>query len=128
MLNQIKLWARGIKRDVVALYFAARDPRTPKFAKVIAILVVGYALSPIDLIPDFIPLLGVIDDIVLVPLGIMLVVKFIPVDLMAEFRTRAIKSGRLPVNKTAAVFIILVWMIMIALVIWWLNSLLAQAK
>ena len=90
MLNQIKLWARGIKRDVVALYFAARDPRTPKFAKVIAILVVGYALSPIDLIPDFIPLLGVIDDIVLVPLGIMLVVKFIPVDLVAEFRTRAI--------------------------------------
>ena len=73
-LSEAKQWARALKRDVVALWIAARDPRTPWYAKVAAGVVAAYALSPIDLIPDFVPVLGYLDDIVIVPLGIALAV------------------------------------------------------
>jgi uncharacterized membrane protein YkvA (DUF1232 family) len=82
-------WARQIKRDVHALYLAAGDPRVPWYAKVAAIAVAAYALSPIDLIPDVIPVIGYLDDLVIVPLGILLAVKLVPEDLMEEFRTAA---------------------------------------
>ena len=85
-------------------------------------MVVAYALSPIDLIPDFIPLLGLIDDAIILPLGIMLLVRLIRPDLMTEFRAKALEIARLPANKTAAVFIILVWMIMILIAIWWMAE------
>ena len=82
--------ARTLTRDVHALYLAGRDPRVPWYAKALAIAVAGYALSPIDLIPDFIPLLGYLDDLILVPAGILLVIRLIPPDIMAEHRNRAV--------------------------------------
>lgn len=82
-------WARAIERDVVALWIAARDRRTPILAKLVAGAVAAYALSPIDLIPDFVPVLGYLDDLVIVPLGILLAVRLVPAALMQEFRERA---------------------------------------
>ena len=98
LIERAKLWAREIKRDVVALWIAARDPRTPWYAKVVAAGVAAYALSPIDLIPDFIPVLGYVDDLLVVPLGMLLVVRLIPKPLMAEFREQAVLRDR-PVSR-----------------------------
>src|SRR6188508_683789 len=84
MLSRIKTWARNLKRDAHAIYLASRDPRVPWCAKALAIAVAAYALSPIDLIPDFIPVIGYLDDAVLVPLGILAVVKLIPAEIMAD--------------------------------------------
>ena len=89
MLDRLKTWARTIKRDIFALWIAARDSRVPLLAKIVAGAVAAYALSPIDLIPDFIPVFGYLDDIIIVPFGIMLAVRLIPVALMTEFRTLA---------------------------------------
>jgi uncharacterized membrane protein YkvA (DUF1232 family) len=97
-LETAKSWTREVKRDVVALYLAARDPRTPLVAKLAAAAVAAYALSPIDLIPDFIPVLGYLDDLVVVPLGILLVVSLIPPELMAEFRHEATQRCTLPAH------------------------------
>ena len=91
--KRIRQWARMIKRDVNAIAFAARDPRVPWYAKAIAAAVVAYALSPIDLIPDFIPVLGYLDDLVIVPAGILLTVRLIPADLLSEFRAQAEKRS-----------------------------------
>jgi uncharacterized membrane protein YkvA (DUF1232 family) len=118
VLDSAKRWARGIKRDVVALWLAARDPRVPWYAKATAGAVAAYALSPIDLIPDFIPIIGYLDDLIIVPLGIMLAVKLVPVDLMQEFRVEA-KRRVSPVSKAGLVFMIAVW-ILAALVLVWL--------
>ena len=97
-MQRVRAWARRIKRDVVAVWIAARDRRTPGAARLLAAAVAAYALSPIDLIPDFIPVLGYLDDVVLVPLGILLVVRLVPPGLMAEFRAEAVRllrsSGR----------------------------------
>ena len=90
---ELRQWARAITRDVHALYLAARDPRVPWYAKAVAVAVAAYALSPLDLIPDFIPVLGQLDDAVIVPLGILLAVRLIPPELMAEFRAAASKTG-----------------------------------
>ena len=114
MLNRLKDWARAIKRDVLALYLAARDPRVPWYAKALALVVAGYALSPIDLIPDFIPVLGYLDDLLLVPLGIVLVVRLIPADLIAEFRAAAETVRDQPASKGAVVIIVLIWILAIA--------------
>ena len=89
MLQQAKQWARIVKRDAHAIYLASRDPRVPWYAKVLALCVAGYALSPIDLIPDFVPVLGYLDDVIIVPLGILAVVKLIPPEIMAEHRALA---------------------------------------
>src|SRR5881392_1256681 len=89
LLERAKRWARAIKCDVIAVWIAARDPRVPWYAKALALAVAAYALSPIDLIPDFIPVLGYLDDLIIVPLGILLVVRLIPPGLMAEFRAQA---------------------------------------
>ena len=89
MLQQAKQWARIVKRDTHAIYLASRDPRVPWYAKVLALCVAGYALSPIDLIPDFVPVLGYLDDVIIVPLGILAVVKLIPPEIMAEHRALA---------------------------------------
>ena len=114
MLEQLKKWARTLKRDVHALWLAARDTRTPRLAKLLALLVAAYALSPIDLIPDFIPLLGYLDDLLLVPLGIWLVVKLIPPALMAEYRARAEQAASRPVSKVAAGVVVLIWIALAA--------------
>jgi uncharacterized membrane protein YkvA (DUF1232 family) len=101
--------ARMLRRDVVALWFALRDPRTPRAARVLGWLIVGYALSPIDLIPDFIPVLGYLDDLVLLPLGIALVLRMIPAPVMAAARARAALHDARPRNWVAAALIVLLW-------------------
>ena len=120
MLERAKQWARLIKRDVIALWIAARDPRVPWYAKALAMAVAAYALSPIDLIPDFIPVLGYLDDLVIVPLGILLVVWLIPATLMAEFREQAVAVATRPRSTTAAIVVVLVWIAAVFLVVWWL--------
>src|SRR5512136_3506671 len=110
LITTWKVWAKRLKTEIYALYLAYKDPRTPWYARVVAALVVGYAFSPIDLIPDFIPVLGYLDDLVLVPLGITLALKLIPAQVMAESRAKAREmeqSGR-PANRLAAAVIILV--------------------
>tara|TARA_R110002095_G_scaffold56949_1_gene48748 strand:- start:2584 stop:2964 length:381 start_codon:yes stop_codon:yes gene_type:complete len=120
MLKRLKAWARTIKTDVISLYIAVRDKRTPLLAKAIAIGVVSYALSPIDLIPDFIPVIGYLDDLLIVPLGIVLAVRLIPPELMSEFRTLAKQHERLPANRTAAVAVIGLWVVGVTVFGWWL--------
>jgi uncharacterized membrane protein YkvA (DUF1232 family) len=118
MLARTKQWARTIKRDTHAIYLAARDPRVPWYAKVLAFAVAGYALSPIDLIPDFIPVVGYLDDVIVVPLGIALVVKLIPPDVMSEHRHLAAAAQDRPISRTAAILIAIVWAICIVSVLW----------
>jgi uncharacterized membrane protein YkvA (DUF1232 family) len=98
-----------VKRDLHALYLAGRDPRVPWWVKTLALLVAAYALSPIDLIPDFVPVLGYLDDVILVPLGIALVVRLIPVAIMAEHRAVAAAASDRPVSRVAAVVIAILW-------------------
>src|SRR5215212_9798145 len=115
MIETWKRWAQTIKRDARALYLASRDPRVPWYAKAVAVAVAAYAASPIDLIPDFIPVLGYLDDLIIVPLGIALVIKLIPPEIMAEHRTRATAMQDRPVSKTAAAIIIAIWILAIGL-------------
>jgi uncharacterized membrane protein YkvA (DUF1232 family) len=110
---------RALKRETMALYFAARDPRTPLAAKVLAAAVVAYALSPIDLIPDFIPVIGLLDDLVLLPIGIAIVLRLIPPEVMADGRARAEAALALPKNTAAAVMIVLLWLAMVVLLGLW---------
>src|SRR6516162_6920040 len=107
-----------VKRDVHAIYCAARDPRVPWYAKALAICVAGYALSPIDLIPDFVPILGYMDDVIIVPLGILIVVKLIPPEIMAEHRALAAAAQNRPVSATAGIVIFVVWAASIGLAGW----------
>jgi uncharacterized membrane protein YkvA (DUF1232 family) len=118
MPDRLKDWARTIKRDVHALYLASRDPRVPWYAKAAAVAVAGYALSPIDLIPDFIPVLGYLDDVVILPLGVLLVIRLIPPDIMAEHREFATAAQERPVSPLAAAVIVLIWALSIALIGW----------
>ncbi|CDX16174.1 conserved hypothetical protein [Mesorhizobium plurifarium] len=108
MFDTAKQWARKIRRDVVALWIAARDPRVPWYAKATAGAVAAYALSPVDLIPDFIPIIGYLDDLLIVPVGIMLAVKLVPADLMQEFREEAMRREK-PVSKAGLAFMIALW-------------------
>lgn len=117
MLADLRARARAIKRDTLALYLAARHPDTPWYAKLLAILIVSYALSPIDLIPDFIPILGYLDDIILLPAGIVLCVRLIPPHVLAECRAEAAEAfaaGR-PSSRIAALLIVVLW---VAVVLW----------
>jgi len=113
--------ARALKAETYALYLAYRDPRVPWYAKVFAAVVVAYAFSPLDLVPDFIPVLGYLDDLVLVPLGIALALKMIPPDVMAECRIRAaetLRDGK-PRSWVAAVAIVGIWLALLVLSILW---------
>jgi uncharacterized membrane protein YkvA (DUF1232 family) len=121
LLEGWKRWARTIKRDAHALYLASRDPRVPWYAKAVAIAVAAYAASPIDLIPDFIPVLGYLDDLFIVPLGIALVVWLIPPDIMAEHRALASAAQDRPVSRAAAAVIVAVWLLAIGLTAWWAS-------
>ena len=115
-MDSLKQWARRLKLDVVALYLCYRDPRVPWYARLFAGAVVAYAFSPIDLIPDFIPVIGLLDDLLLVPLGIWLALKMIPAQVMADSRARAgeaLLSGK-PVNQAAAFVIVGIWLILAA--------------
>src|SRR6202023_1546502 len=109
---------RSLRQEVLAIYFAARDPRTPWYAKALALCVAGYALSPIDLIPDFVPVLGYLDDVIIVPLGILIVVKLIPPEIIAEHRALAAAAQGRPVSHTAAIVIVVVWAASTVVVAW----------
>jgi uncharacterized membrane protein YkvA (DUF1232 family) len=110
LLSKLKQWARALKRDAYAVYFAARDPRVPWYAKALGIAVAAYALSPIDLIPDFIPVLGYLDELIILPLGVALVVRLIPPELMAQHRARAAAAQDRPVSFAAAAAIVVLWL------------------
>lgn len=118
LLTRAKRWARAVKRDVVALWIAARDPRVPWYAKAFCAVIAAYALSPIDLIPDFIPVLGYLDEVILLPPAIMLAVRMIPAPLMAEFRAEADRRSERPVSRTAAAVIIALWIGVAGLLLW----------
>ncbi len=108
-LDRLRGWARRVKRDVLAVWLAARDRRTPWSARLVGALTAAYALSPVDLIPDVIPVLGLLDDLLIVPLGLMLAVRLIPGPLMAEFRARAAEMEARPRSWMAAVVVVGVW-------------------
>jgi uncharacterized membrane protein YkvA (DUF1232 family) len=111
---------QALKKETFTLYFACRHPRVPWYAKAFAVIVVGYALSPIDLIPDFIPVLGYLDDLVLIPLGIMLVIRMIPADVLAECRRQSEEmAGRVTrAGKIAAAVIVAIWVVTAAILVW----------
>jgi len=117
-LSSVKLWARNLKRDSYALYLASRDPRVPWYAGALAAAIAAYALSPIDLIPDFIPVIGYLDDLILLPLGIWLAVSLIPDDVMAECRSKAEAALERPVSRTGMIAIILLWIAGAFLLAW----------
>lgn len=121
-LQALRAKAAALKLDVVALWFALRHPRTPMAAKLVASLVVAYAVSPIDLIPDFIPVLGLLDDVVLLPLGIALCIKLVPADVLAECREQARVSAERPRSRAAAVVIVVIWVVVLAAAGAWLAA------
>src|SRR3954466_14729394 len=106
LVSHVKSWAWALRRDAHAIFLAARDPRVPWGARLLAIAVAGYALSPIDLIPDFIPVFGYLDDLIIVPLGIWLVIALIPEDVMRATRTVASAAAQRPVSNAAAIIIV----------------------
>ncbi|MDT8306004.1 MAG: YkvA family protein [Anaerolineae bacterium] len=121
--KRLRRWARHLQRETVALYIAYRDPRVSWYARLFAMAVVAYALSPIDLIPDPIPLIGYLDDLLLVPAGIWLALRLIPPGVMADARAEAatlLARGELPVSRTAGAVIITLWVIFFAAVVYWL--------
>ncbi len=121
LTEDLKVWARKLKTEVYALYLAYKDPRVPWYSRAFAAIVVGYAFSPIDLIPDPIPVLGYLDDIILVPLGIALAVRMIPPQVLAECREKARALEDRPVNKVAAVVVVAVWLGLAALAVFFVR-------
>ena len=125
-IERSKKWAKKIKRDGVTLWFARKHPATPLFAKVLAVVVVAYALSPIDLIPDFIPVLGYLDDVILLPILIWLTVRLIPEQVMAECRIQAddwlTNQGSKPRSYVGAVVIVVLWIAVALATAWWARQ------
>lgn len=122
MLERLKRRTGELKSETFALYLAVRDPRTPWYARLIVAAIVAYAFSPIDLIPDFVPVLGYLDDLVLIPLGITLAIKMIPGPVLAECRARAqetIRNGK-PVSRIAGAVVVCIWLLLSALFAVWL--------
>jgi uncharacterized membrane protein YkvA (DUF1232 family) len=117
-VGRLERWARRLKVEIYALYLAYKDPRVPWHARAFAALVVGYAFSPIDLIPDVIPVLGYLDDLLIVPLGIALAIRMIPPPVLAECREEARNSKDRPVNKVAAVVVVAIWIALAASALW----------
>jgi len=110
MLQKLRDWWRSLKCDVVAIWLASRDPRVPWYTRVLAIAVAGYAFSPIDLIPNFIPVLGYVDDAIVLPLGVLLILRLIPREIMAEHRVSATRLADSPRSRTASVIIAVIWL------------------
>lgn len=120
MLERLRVAAKHLKREVLTVYCASRDQRTPIIARGLALLVVAYALSPIDLIPDFIPVLGLLDDLILVPIGVWLVIKLIPDHILGDARVAAARLELKPVSYVGLALIVALWL----LAAWWLLRLL----
>ena len=124
MFEELKRRARQLKTETVALCLAARHPDTPWYAKLFVATIVAYAFSPIDLIPDFVPILGYLDDLVLIPMGIALAIKMVPPPILAECRARAqelVLTGK-PVSRVAGIAIVIVWLALAVLCIVWIHS------
>jgi len=119
-LDAARDWARRIKRDVVAVWYAARDPRTPWPVRLLALAIAAYALSPIDLIPDFVPVLGYLDDLLIVPAGLLLVIRLLPEPVLAASRAKAAAALERPRSWAAAALIVLLWVLCAAAAGWWL--------
>jgi len=117
-LAQLREAARRLKRETTALYFAARDPRSPWVARLVGGFVVAYALSPLDLIPDFIPVIGLLDDLILLPLGIRFAIRLIPPHVMAEARVQALEAEQRPSSLLGAAIIIGTWLLFLAAGAW----------
>ncbi|HEY9873714.1 MAG TPA: YkvA family protein [Candidatus Obscuribacterales bacterium] len=120
--------ARQLKKETYAIYLACKDPRVPWYAKVLAACVVAYAFSPIDLIPDIIPVLGYLDDLILVPLGIILVLRIIPADILTECRAKAEANmaQSKPTSWIAAVVIVTIWLLLGVLAVIWIGCILKR--
>ena len=128
-LQKISEWARVVKRDVLVVYLVARDSRVPWPVKMLAAAVAAYALSPIDLIPDFIPVVGYLDDLVIVPLGILAVVKLVPAEILAELREEAARRlAARPRSWAGAAVIVALWLILLAIAVRWVASLLPASS
>ncbi|MGE5503945.1 MAG: YkvA family protein [Actinomycetota bacterium] len=114
MLELLKSWARSAKRDILVLHLAGRDPRVPWYAKALAVATLAYALSPIDLIPDFIPVLGYLDDLIIVPAAILLTMLLVPPAVVAELREEASRrlADRLPGSRWGAVVVVSLWAVL----------------
>ena len=127
IIDRLKVWTEQLKKETFALYFAYRDPRVPWYAKALAAFVVAHTLSPIDLIPDFIPVLGYLDDLIITPLGLALAIKLIPVEVLAEARLKAetqLVDGT-KLNQAGRIIVISIWlisMVMIGIVLWGLIA------
>ena len=119
MWRRLKDWARAIRRDVHALWLAALDPRTPWYARAFALAIAAYALSPIDLIPDFVPVLGYLDEVILLPPAILLAVRLVPPELMAEHRAAAARAAAKPVSRAGAAVIVGLWLVAATALVWW---------
>ena len=117
-LASLKARARQVKVELIALALASRDPRTPWYAKLIVAGCVAYALSPVDIIPDFIPVIGLVDDLIFIPLALALAVRFIPDDVLADCRSRAGEIAARPASRAAAVVIVAAWIALAALALW----------
>jgi uncharacterized membrane protein YkvA (DUF1232 family) len=120
VLTRLKAWAKDLKRDVVALWLAARDARVPWHAKAVAAAVAAYALSPIDLIPDFVPVIGYLDDLIIVPAGIWLAVRLVPGDVLDELREAAAKVAERPVSRAGLALIVAIWVMASVMLLDWL--------
>jgi uncharacterized membrane protein YkvA (DUF1232 family) len=119
-LSDIKKWAVALQRNTYTLYLVSKDPRTPLVAKLITAFVVAYALSPIDLIPDFIPILGYLDDLIILPIGIWLAIRLVPDDVWLDCKSRAIgELSALPESRRAAFVVLLVWGLLGAACFYW---------
>lgn len=119
VLDTLKEKARTLKRQALTVYFAARDPRTPLLVRLLALGIAAYAFSPIDLIPDFIPVLGYLDDLILIPLGIALVVKLVPHEVMQSAHVQASEAAERPTSRAAAAVIVIVWLALTLLIVRW---------
>lgn len=117
LLDKLRHRARQIKANTMVVFFAARDPQTPWYAKLTAGIVLSYAFSPIDLVPDFIPVLGLLDDLLIVPLGLALAIKMIPDHVLESAKVKAQQTSLRPTNIWAAAVIIIIWACLAALVI-----------
>lgn len=121
MKAKLAQWAKAFKQQTLVVYFAARDPRTPLLVRALAFMVAAYALSPIDLIPDFIPVIGYLDDLLLLPLGIALIVKLTPPEVIQAAKERAATLAERPTSHTAAAVVILIWLLIALLCYKWVS-------
>jgi uncharacterized membrane protein YkvA (DUF1232 family) len=119
-MSRLRKWAKELKRQTLVVYFAARDPRTPWLARLLALGIAAYALSPIDLIPDFIPVVGYLDDLFIVPLGLMLVLRLLPTEVRMAAQAQASAAVGRPTSRVMAVVIVAIWVIAIGATGLWL--------